>query len=60
MNFFVFLVGSIPTFGELGSQHGQHGQLVRGRQLHDGEPVQKGRLNFILNYRYSSKKFIEM
>lgn len=36
MNFFVFLVGSIPTLGELGPQHGQHGQLVRGRQLHDG------------------------
>lgn len=36
MNFFVFLVGSIPTFSELGPQHGQHGQLVWGRQLHDG------------------------
>lgn len=34
--FFVFLVGSIPTLGELGPQHGQHGQLVWGRQLHDG------------------------
>lgn len=34
--FFFFLVGSIPTLGELGPQHGQHGQLVWGRQLHDG------------------------